>query len=1082
MKSKKNSLELISKEVRPDLMCVSETMLKESEKPKMRGFVPFYKSRAVKDGGGIATFVAENIANKAVQTLAAQAEVMAVRLEHTRIPVTVISAYGLQDNNRSAVQSEFDEIVGEMTAAKARGDIVFVTGDLNRHVGDLIFGNDDKVSFGGQLWRNLLENGEFVLINGVGRVCEGGPFTWHQPGGHARSALSLWITCEKGMQHVEKLYIDDSKTFCPFRTTGKTGKTFTDHLTTILKLKGLNRVPEMTEETRWSTRKPGCWEKFYEESKKVGEIILKKFNSRDEWKVEDANKMFEKEYKNLQWKCFERVSVKSGGPQQNKRIIKDKFTTTMKMNRAEFDEAIERIREKGATVGKIYELKNIVHGRRRQQKQTPAAVKDPTTGELQFNREEIKRATVKHVKATLEDREPSAEYTESVERRKDIIEEAASVRKEERIQFEESEMRKVAAEMRVKGKECHKPITKCSTMFLNAILAMMNVCTKEEEIPKAYTQTSLTQLKKPKGELSSLSSYRFIHTKSFMPRALESLMTNKMKPLIHGGVSPYQLGGIQGSQPEEHLYTLKMMVDFFNSFKIPVWLSLYDMKAYFDVQRWDDSTVTLVDSNLKGPLLRLYIAVTKENRLRVASPAGMTEMFEAGPLTPQGSSYGALVSSLNLDKSMWASLSYMVEHISRMVNIPMRALLFQDDICKVSLSRAECQMSQDVISECIKSKQLLLNTGKCKVLVVGKFEAAGELRRNLKNDPIRMNGEVVESVDVEKYLGDDLKSTGVAESATSTIERRLREVAGPICEVIALAHDCRSAYIGPVHLAVTLWESIIVSKVITNASSWIRLSEKAIKILEQNQLDFLRRLLKLPRTTPSAGVWWETGVMPWKWRIIQKKMKFAQHLERRNSEALAAKLWKMEKENLTDGLLHEIRDWISKYNLPAPSPNVSILEYKRRLKKAVVECSRKEVWDQVILSKKLSYMAYWHQLRAPQMGMLDIKRISFITRCRLASTFEFSADFGSGVKCECGELDTMAHVRRGCRLYEDLLPHDMRDIQKVEVAESFFMSVLERKRRITEGWTPPPRSSCSSDGPPPTPPSPPNYHGGPARH
>ena len=46
----------------------------------------------------------------------------------------------------------------------------------------------------------------------------------------------------------------------------------------------------------------------------------------------------------------------------------------------------------------------------------------------------------------------------------------------------------------------------------------------------------------------------------------------------------------------------------------------------------------------------------------------------------------------------------------------------------------------------------------------------------------------------------------------------------------------------------------------------------------------------------------------------------------------------------------------------------------------------------------------------------------FITKRRLGSHMAFLGDYGSGVRCICGEPDTLGHVRRGCYLYTDILP------------------------------------------------------------
>ena len=47
-----------------------------------------------------------------------------------------------------------------------------------------------------------------------------------------------------------------------------------------------------------------------------------------------------------------------------------------RMDKNEFEKEVEKISEHGASMGKIFELKNIVHGKPKQQRQVPAAVQD----------------------------------------------------------------------------------------------------------------------------------------------------------------------------------------------------------------------------------------------------------------------------------------------------------------------------------------------------------------------------------------------------------------------------------------------------------------------------------------------------------------------------------------------------------------------------------------------------------------------------------------------------------------------------------------------------------------------------------
>ena len=85
------------------------------------------------------------------------------------------------------------------------------------------------------------------------------------------------------------------------------------------------------------------------------------------------------------------------------------------------------------------------------------------------------------------------------------------------------------------------------------------------------------------------------------------------------------------------------------------------------------------------------------------------------------------------------------------------------------------------------------------------------------------------------------------------------------------------------------------------------------------------------------------------------------------------------------------------------------------------------------------------------MTMTSLTKIQSLTRSRLSCQFSFYADFGSGVRCQCGELDTLGHVRRGCHAYSDILPADPDKFNRVEESEVLYDLILAR-HDVLAGW------------------------------
>ena len=70
--------------------------------------------------------------------------------------------------------------MAEMITIEKQGEHVIFIGDLNKHVGNIVKDNHDKVSYGGNLIRDFLKSNPFILLNSTNKV-KGGPFTRYNP-------------------------------------------------------------------------------------------------------------------------------------------------------------------------------------------------------------------------------------------------------------------------------------------------------------------------------------------------------------------------------------------------------------------------------------------------------------------------------------------------------------------------------------------------------------------------------------------------------------------------------------------------------------------------------------------------------------------------------------------------------------------------------------------------------------------------------------------------------------------------------------------------------------------------------------
>ena len=187
LKSKKESMTRILKQMKPDLVAINETQLKGKVKVELEGYKSWTRNRVGQGGGGVATSVALRHQDRTVGAgEGEEQEFLVTRIEAFSPALNVVNCYGEQrSTGKDEVEEKWRKLVKVMEETRARGELCLLCGDLNKHVGNDelgIAGNHPDISPGGRLLRGLLATGAWVLVNGLGEeVVTGGPFTREDP-------------------------------------------------------------------------------------------------------------------------------------------------------------------------------------------------------------------------------------------------------------------------------------------------------------------------------------------------------------------------------------------------------------------------------------------------------------------------------------------------------------------------------------------------------------------------------------------------------------------------------------------------------------------------------------------------------------------------------------------------------------------------------------------------------------------------------------------------------------------------------------------------------------------------------------
>ena len=194
------------------------------------------------------------------------------------------------------------------------------------------------------------------------------------------------------------------------------------------------------------------------------------------------------------------------------------------------------------------------------------------------------------------------------------------------------------------------------------------------------------------------------------------------------------------------------------------------------------------------------------------------------------------------------------EHLYKykdLVNIVPLAMV--DDLLGIAPCNFKSVALNSFINTQIEMKRLKLHTPdadgktKCHKIHVGK--------RNENCPSLQVHGTAMKTVFSDVYLGDEISADG---TNTLNIKRRVSKGEGIICQLMTLLEKTS---IGKHYfrIALLLRDSIFLNSILTNSEIWYGVSKSDIEQLEALDKTLLRRIFRVPDSTPISGLYLESG-------------------------------------------------------------------------------------------------------------------------------------------------------------------------------------------------------------------------------
>ena len=116
--------------------------------------------------------------------------------------------------------------------------------------------------------------------------------------------------------------------------------------------------------------------------------------------------------------------------------------------------------------------------------------------------------------------------------------------------------------------------------------------------------------------------------------------------------------------------------------------------------------------------------------------------------------------------------------------------------------------------------------------------------------------------------------------------------------------------------AIDIYESCIIPSLLTNAGTWVQMSEESVNRLDDLQDTFGRVLLSLPLSAPRASLRATLGLQAMKWRVWEAKILLVQAIRRQEEGGLAREVLEEQLQMGWPGLAQEVSQICQDIHLP----------------------------------------------------------------------------------------------------------------------------------------------------------------------
>ena len=400
----------------------------------------------------------------------------------------------------------------------------------------------------------------------------------------------------------------------------------------------------------------------------------------------------------------------------------------------------------------------------------------------------------------------------------------------------------------------------CPEEVVVLIVKLFNVILATGIIPEEWCKGLINPIYKGKGSQKSANNYRGITLLSCMGKLFTSVLNNRLTTFLtkRGILGEEQAAFRAGYCTYDHMFVLNCLIYFYKARYEKLFCAFIDYMKAFDLINRAILWSKLIQNEINGKFITVIFNLYLNAKSAVRQGGFISDFFPCNIGVRQGENLSPVLFSIFLNDfhsyigtrsrglSLFSSLcTTMLSNDDIEVFIKLFSLLYADDTIVLAETEEDLQNSLVAVYNYCETNGLKVNTEKTKIVIFSNGKVTKHRNFFFGSRPLEVVPEYI-------YLGMCFSYNG---SFSKAIEKQISQATKAMYSLITKA---RRLFL-PLDIVCDLFDKTVLPVLLYSSEIWGCGNLYKVEVFYRK---FLKIILKLNNSTPSAMIYGETGKLP----------------------------------------------------------------------------------------------------------------------------------------------------------------------------------------------------------------------------